>query len=89
MSRMKDLFKQCVHVCQLGVAYVQAVGVLVWASWKRLGSNGFQRVSFKKVGRKWYCEVPGFPKPLFEHTMMVGGAAKRRAHRGGLQGGRR
>jgi hypothetical protein len=33
-------------------------------------------VSFKKVGRKWYCEVPGFPSPLFEHTMMVGGAAK-------------
>lgn len=23
-----------------------------------------------------YCEVPGFPKELFEHTMMVGGAAK-------------
>ena len=76
MSRMKDLFKKSVCACQLGVAYVQAVGVLVWASWKRLGSNGIQRVSFKKVGRKWYCEVPGFPKPLFEHTMMVGGAAK-------------
>ena len=29
MSRMKDLFKQCVQVCQLGFAYVQAVGVLV------------------------------------------------------------
>ena len=73
---MKDLFKQCVRVCQLGWAYIQAVGVLVWASWKRLGGNDIQRVSFKKVGRKWYCEVPGFPKPLFEHTMMVGGAAK-------------
>lgn len=31
MSRMKDLFNQCVQVCQLGCAYVQAVGVLVWA----------------------------------------------------------
>ena len=60
---MKDLFKQCVHVCQLGCAYVQAVGVLVWASWKRLGSNGIQRVSFKKVGRKWYCEVPASRSP--------------------------
>ena len=28
------------------------------------------------MGRKWYCEVPGFPKELFEHTLMVGGAAK-------------
>ena len=25
MSRMKDLFKQCVRVCQLGWAYTQAV----------------------------------------------------------------
>ena len=76
MSKLKDFFCGVVHVCQLGCAYVQAVGILVWASWKRLGSNGIQRVSFTKVGRKWYCEVPGFPKPLFEHTMMVGGAAK-------------
>ena len=29
MSRMKDFFKQCVRVCQLGWAYIQAVGVLV------------------------------------------------------------
>ena len=27
-------------------------------------------------GQQWYCDVPGFPKELFEHTLMVGGASK-------------
>ena len=27
------------------------------------------------MGKKWYCDVPGFPKELFEHTLMVGGAS--------------
>lgn len=37
--------------------------------------NGNYEVSFTKIGRKWYCNVPGFPKELFEHTLMVGGAS--------------
>ena len=64
---MKDLFKQCVHVCQLGCAYVQAVGVLVRASWKRLGNNGIQRVSFKKVGASGTAMCPAF-RSLFSST---------------------
>ena len=76
MSKLKDLFKKSVCACKLFFAYVKAIGVLVKAALRRLGSNGIHHVSFVKVGRKWYCEVPGFPKELFEHTMMVGGAAK-------------
>ena len=76
MSKLKDFFKKSVCACQLGLAYVKAVGVLAKAALRRWGSNGIHHVTFTKVGRKWYCEVPGFPKELFEHTMMVGGAAK-------------
>ena len=76
MSRMKDFFKKSVCACQLGLAYVKAAGVLVRAAIGRFWSNGFYHVWFVKKGGKWYCEVPGFPKPLFEHTMMVGGEAK-------------
>ena len=76
MSKLKDLFCEGVCACKLAFAYVRAVGVLMKAALRRLGSNGIHHVSFVKVGRKWYCEVPGFPKELFEHTMMVGGAAK-------------
>ena len=76
MSKLKDLFWKGVCACKLAFAYVKAVGVLMKAALRRCGSNGIHHVSFVKVGRKWYCEVPGFPKELFEHTMMVGGAAK-------------
>ena len=76
MSKLKDFFWGGVRVCQLGFAYVKAVGVLAKAALRRVGSNGIHNVTFTKVDCKWYCEVPGFPKELFEHTMMVGGAAK-------------
>ena len=76
MSKLKDLFKKSVCACKLAFAYVKAVGVLVIAACQRWKGDGTYSVTFVKFGRKWYCEVPGFPKELFEHTLMVGGAAK-------------
>lgn len=76
MSKLKDFFKKSVCTCKLGLAYVKAIGVLVKAAYQRWKGDGSYIISFVKFGRKWYCEVPGFPKELFEHTLMVGGAAK-------------
>ena len=76
MSNLKTYFKNVVSVCKKGFAYVRAVSVLVKATFHRMVGNGIYNVSFIKIGRKWYCEVPGFPKELFEHTLMVSGAAK-------------
>ena len=76
MSNLKTYFKNFVSVCKKGFAYVRAISVLVKATYQRMVGDGIYNVSFIKVGRKWYCEVPGFPKELFEHTLMVGGAAK-------------
>ena len=68
--------KNVVSVCKRGFAYVRAVSVLVKATFHRMVGNGIYNVSFIKIGRKWYCEVPNFLKELFEHTLMVGGASK-------------
>ena len=76
MSNLKTYFQNVVAVCKKGFAYVRAVSVLAKATYQRMVGNGIYNVSFIKIGRKWYCEVPGFPKELFEHTLMVGGAAK-------------
>ena len=76
MSNLKTYFKKSVSVCKKGFAYVRAISVLIKATYHRLTCNGFYEVSFIKIGRKWYCEVPNFPKELFEHTLMVGGASK-------------
>ena len=76
MSKLKNFFKKSVCACKLGLAYVKAIGVLVKAACQRWKVDGSYSISFVKFGRKWYCEVPGFPKELFEHTLMVGGAAK-------------
>ena len=76
MSNLKTYFKNVVSVCKKGFAYARAVSVLVKATYQRMVGNGIYNVSFIKIGRKWYCEVPGFPKELFEHTLMVGGASK-------------
>ena len=76
MNKLKDLFWEGVCACKLAFAYVKAVGVLVKAACQRWKGDGTYSVTFVKFGRKWYCEVPGFPKELFEHTLMVGGAAK-------------
>ena len=76
MSRLMNYVKCGVEVLELGIAYMKAVAVLVGAVCKRVHSNGFYEVAFVKEGRRWYCDVPGFPKRLHEHTMMVGGAAK-------------
>ena len=76
MSNLKTYFKKIVSVCKIGFAYVRAISVLVKATYHRMVGNGIYNVSFIKIGRKWYCEVPGFPKELFEHTLMVGGASK-------------
>lgn len=75
MSNLKTYFKKSVSVCKKGFAYVKVILVLIKAIFHRLFGNGYYDVAFTKIGRKWYCEVPGFPKELFEHTLMVGGAA--------------
>ena len=72
MSKLKDFL----FVCKLGLAYMKAVGVLMKATYQRWIGDGAYIVTFVKFGRKLYCEVPGFPKELLEHTLMVGGAAK-------------
>ena len=76
MSNLKTYFKKSVSVCKKGFAYVRAISVLAKAMYHRLTCNGYYEVAFTKIGRKWYCDVPGFPKELFEHTLMVGAAAK-------------
>ena len=76
MSNLKTYFKNVVSICKKGFAYVKVVPVLIKAVYQRLVGNGYYEVAFTKIGRKWYCDVPGFPKELFEHTLMVGGASK-------------
>ena len=76
MSNLKTYFKNVVSVLQLSFAYVRVILVLVKAVYQRLLGNGYYDVAFTKIGRKWYCDVPGFPRELFEHTLMVGGASK-------------
>jgi hypothetical protein len=58
------------------VAYLKAFIVLIKAYFHGKTNNGFYEVSFTKINKKWYCDVPGFPKELFEHTLMVAGASR-------------
>ena len=76
MSNFKTYFKKGMSVCVRVMTYVMVIPVLIKAIYQRRVGNGFYEVSFTKIGRKWYCDVPGFPKELFEHTLMVGGASK-------------
>lgn len=76
MSRLTFSEKSGVSVFNKGLAYVKALGLLISAACRELLSNGMYDVSFIKIGRKWYCEVPSFSEELFEHTLMVGGASK-------------
>lgn len=76
MSNLKTYFKKSVCVLSKGFAYVRTIPVLAKVTLNAGTRNGIYKVSFSKVGRKWYCNVPGFPKELFEHTLMVGGASK-------------
>ena len=76
ISNLKVYFKKGVSVCVKAMAYAKAVIVLIKSVYNSKTGNGFYEVSFTKIGRKWYCDVPGFPKELFEHTLMVGGASK-------------
>ena len=76
MSNLKNCFMNGVSMIKRSFAYVRVVPVLIGAIVKRIRGNGFYEVEFRKLGRKWYCNVPGFPEELFEHTLMVGGAAK-------------
>ena len=75
MQNLKKCFQQCVAYVTLGLAYLQALCVLIGAVVCSVFHRGFYEVRFIKVRGKWYCKVPGFPKALFEHTMMVAGAA--------------
>lgn len=76
MSKMKNRLEEIVSVCKLLPAYAKALVALARAVCNRRRTHGYYDVDFIKVGKKWYCKVPGFPQKLFEHTMMVGGAAK-------------
>lgn len=76
MSKMKNRLEEIVSVCKLLPAYAKALVALAKAVCNRRRTHGYYDVDFIKVGKKWYCKVPGFPQELFEHTMMVGGAAK-------------
>ena len=76
MSNFKTYFKNVFSACNNGLAYVRAITVLVKAAYNRVFGKGIYNISFIKIRRKWYCEVPGFPRALFEHTLMVGSAAK-------------
>ncbi|WP_165157931.1 DUF6717 family protein [Parabacteroides sp. ZJ-118] len=76
MSNLKTYFKKSVAVFKKSSAYVRTIPVLAKAIYHAMVGNGIYRVSFTKIGRKWYCNVPGFPKELSEHTLMVGGASK-------------
>lgn len=69
-------FEKGVAACKKLFAYLKALIVLIKAFYHSRTNNGFYEVSFTKMGRKWHCYVPGFPKELFEHTLMVGGASK-------------
>ena len=71
MSNLKTYFKKSVSVCKKSSAYIRAILVLAKALYHAMVGNGNYEVSFTKIGRKWYCNVPGFPKELFEHTLMV------------------
>lgn len=76
MNKMKYRLEEIVSVCKLLPAYCKALVALIKAVYNRRKTHGYYTVEFVKIGRKWYCKVPGFPKELFEHTLMVGGAAK-------------
>ena len=76
MSNLKTYFKKSVCVLKKGFAYIRAIPVLAKATFHAMVGNGNYKVSFSKIGRKQYCNVPGFPKELFEHTLMVGGVSK-------------
>ena len=75
MSNLTTYFKKSVSVCKKSSAYIRAIPVFAKALYHAMVGNGNYKVSFTKIGRKWYCNVPGFPKELFEHTLMVGGAS--------------
>ena len=75
MRNLRNVFRQCVSTITLWLAYFQAVFVLLGAVVCSWFHRGFYNVRFIKVKNKWYCDVPGFPKTLFEHTMMVAWAA--------------
>jgi len=62
MSNLKTYFKKSVSVCKKSSAYIRAILVLAKALYHAMVGNGNYEVSFTKIGRKWYCNVPGFPK---------------------------
>lgn len=62
MSNLKTYFKKSVCVLKKGFAYIRAIPVLAKAAFHAMVGNGIYKVSFSKIGRKWYCNVPSFQK---------------------------
>ena len=62
MSNLKTYFKKSVSVCKKSSAYIRAIPVLTKALYHAMVGNGNYEVSFTKIGRKWYCNVPAFLK---------------------------
>lgn len=76
MKNLKFHLENIVYHCKLLPAYAKAIVVLCHAVYRMRKTHGYYDVSFSKINGKWYCNVPDFPKELFENTMMVAGAAK-------------
>lgn len=34
------------------------------------------KVTFKRINGAWYCHIPGWPKSMFQRTLMVGQASQ-------------
>ena len=73
---MKYHLEKLVSVCKLLPVYCKALVALVKAVYNCMKTHGYYTEDFVKIGKKWYCIVPGFPKWLFGHTLMVGSSAK-------------
>lgn len=73
MSNFKIYFKKSVFVCKKSFVYIRVIFVFVKVLYYVMVGNGNYEVLFIKIGCKWYCNVLGFFKELFEYMFMVGG----------------
>ncbi len=76
MEKIELYSKKCVLLVAKVCGVVKIFFVLLGAILTRIFGNGNYVLSFTKIGRKWYCDVPCWHDSFFENTLMVGGAAK-------------
>ena len=58
MSNFTTYFKKGASACKKAFAYAKALIIFIKAFYYSKTNNGFYDVSFTKIGRKWYCNVP-------------------------------